>query len=134
MSSRAYRKPPWAMRVIGNRLAPVFGRRLVATLSVPGRTSGRWRTTPIVVLEHEGARYLVSPYGDSDWSRNLRAAGGGKLSFQGRVEDFVAVEVAADQRAPLLDAYRRRFGKAPRVNTSFEALPDPADHPTFRVE
>jgi deazaflavin-dependent oxidoreductase (nitroreductase family) len=133
MTVRAYLKPPWWMRAIGNRLAPLFNRGMVATLSVRGRRSGQWRTVPVVVLDHEGERYLLAPFGDSDWSRNLRAAGGGRLRQRGRVEDFTAIEVAPQQRGPLIQAYLRRYGKAPRVAASLDQLPDPADHPTFRI-
>jgi deazaflavin-dependent oxidoreductase (nitroreductase family) len=131
--ARTYLKPPWFMRVVGNRLAPVFGRRIVATLSVPGRVTGQVRTTPIVVLEHDGERYLVAPYGDTDWTLNLRTAGRGQLHQQGATEDIAVDEVPPDQRPPLIAAYEQRYGKAPRVRASFEQLPDPADHPTFRI-
>jgi hypothetical protein len=40
-------------RHVGNRLAPVFRPSL---LSVAGRRSGRTRTVPLAVLEHEGER------------------------------------------------------------------------------
>jgi deazaflavin-dependent oxidoreductase (nitroreductase family) len=133
MRARAYRKPPWWLRAVGNRLAPLFNPRMVATLSVRGRTSGRWRTVPVVVLEHEGERYLLAPFGDTDWSRNLRAAGGGRLQRRGRVEELTAIEVPPERRGPLIEAYKRRYRRAPGVMAGFEQLPDPADHPTFRL-
>lgn len=133
MTARAYRKPGWWQRTIANRLAPRFAPRRVATLSVRGRRSGQWRTVPVVVLEHEGQRYLLTPFGDTDWSRNLRAAGGGRLRQGRRVEDFAAVEVPPQQRGPLIEAYVRRFGRSPGVKASFQQLADPADHPTFRI-
>jgi deazaflavin-dependent oxidoreductase (nitroreductase family) len=86
MTARTYRKPGWWQRTIANRLAPRFAPRRVATLSVRGRRSGQWRTVPVVVLEHEGQRYLLTPFGDTDWSRNLRAAGGGRLRQVARSE------------------------------------------------
>jgi deazaflavin-dependent oxidoreductase (nitroreductase family) len=133
MTARAYRKPRWWLRAIGNRLAPLSNPRLVATLSVPGRRSGQWHTTAVVVLEHQGERYLLAPFGDTDWSRNLRAAGGGRLRRGRRVEHFTADEVPPQQRGPLIEAYVRRYGKMPGVKASFEQLTDPADHPTFRI-
>jgi deazaflavin-dependent oxidoreductase (nitroreductase family) len=133
MTARAYRKPPWWLRAIGNRLAPLFNPRLVANLSVPGRRSGQWRTVPVVVLEYQDERYLLTPFGDTDWSRNLRAAGRGRLRRGRRVEHFTAVEVPARQRGPLIKAYLRRYGKMPGVKTGFDQLADPADHPTFRI-
>lgn len=132
MTNTVYRKPPWFLRVIGNRLAPL-NRDMVAILSVRGRTSGRLRSTPIVVLEHDGERYLVTPYGNTEWVRNLRAAGGGQLKQRGRTEQFTATEVPVAERAPIIEAYRRKYGKMPTVDRSFQQLPDPAHHPTFRI-
>jgi deazaflavin-dependent oxidoreductase (nitroreductase family) len=133
MGERRYLKPPWMQRHVGNRLAPFFRRSLISKLSVRGRRSGRWQTVPVAVLEREGERYLVSYRGESDWARNLRAARRARLSTQGRVEDVAAVEVPVSERPPLLAAYRARFGKMPTVAGVLDALPDPADHPIFRI-
>src|SRR6266498_1928000 len=89
-----YRKPPWWLRHIGNRFAP-RNAKLVAQLSVPGRTSGQWRTTPVVVLDHDGGRYLVAPGGQTEWARNLRVAGEGRLIRRERVYEFTAEELPA---------------------------------------
>jgi len=35
-------------------------------LTVPGRKSGQPRTTPIAVVEQDGKRYLLAPYGVVD--------------------------------------------------------------------
>jgi deazaflavin-dependent oxidoreductase (nitroreductase family) len=102
-------------------------------LSVRGRTTGRWRSVPVAVLDHDGRRYLIAPRGHTEWSRNLRAAGGGRLTRKGRVEEFTAVEVPEAERAPLIEVYLERFGRFPRVADTFRQLPDPADHPTFRI-
>lgn len=100
-------------------------------LAVRGRTSGVWRTTPITVLENGNGRYLVSPRGATDWVRNLRAAGGGELRRRRRVEAFQAEEVPADQRAPLILAYQSATPSFLRAH--WKKLPDPADHPIFRI-
>jgi hypothetical protein len=63
----------------------------------------------------------------------LRAAGAGQLRQRGRTEQFAATEVPVDQRPPIIEAYRRRYGCMPTVNRSFDQLPDPAQHPTFRI-
>ena len=65
--------------------------------------------------------------------RNLRAAGIGRLSGRGRVEEFTTAEVPAEERPPLIGAYLQQFGTQPTVVSTFRALPDPADHPTFRI-
>lgn len=133
MSERRYLRPPWMQRHVGNRVAPLFRRSLTSKLSVPGRHSGRWHTVPIAVLEREGEHYLVSYRGDSDWARNLRASHRGRLRRQGRVEEIALVEVPAAERGPLLEAYSIHFGKMPTVGAVLSALPDPADHPMFRI-
>ena len=133
MTSKAYIRQPWAARAIGGRMARLFRPSTVRLLSVPGRTTGRWRSVPVVVLEHDGHRYLVAAYGDTEWSRNLRAAGIGRLGGRGPVEEFTTTEVPTEQRPTLISAYLQQFGKLPTVASTFRALPDPADHPTFRI-
>jgi deazaflavin-dependent oxidoreductase (nitroreductase family) len=132
MTKLHYRKPPWWLKHIGNRFAP-RNAKLVAQLSVPGRTSGQWRTTPVVVLDHEGQRFLVAPGGLTEWARNLRAAGRGRLARREHVEQFVAEEIPPQDRPPVLAAYLNRYGRMPTVKAGFRAFPDPADHPTFRL-
>jgi deazaflavin-dependent oxidoreductase (nitroreductase family) len=108
---------------------------MLSKLSVIGRRSGRWRTTPVAVLEYEGERYLVSYRGESEWVRNLRAAGGrARLRQKGHVEEITVTEVPVKERAPMLDVYAERYGRFPTVATVLRALPDPSDHPIFRIE
>jgi deazaflavin-dependent oxidoreductase (nitroreductase family) len=134
-STRPYVRRPWIARAVGDRLAPRFRPAQVRRLSVPGRLTGRWRTTPVAVLEHDGASYLVAAFGVTDWALSLRAAGRGRLTrADGRTWfDFRASEVPVAQRGPILAAYQQAFGSAPGVGPAFRALPDPADHPTFRI-
>jgi len=120
-------------RNVGNRLAPMFRPSLVWKLSVPGRRTGRWHTLPIVVLDHNSERYLVSVRGQSDWALDLQAAHGGRLTKRGHVEEITVVEVPVPDRAPLIEAYLARYGTMPTVAATLRALPDPADHPTFRI-
>ncbi len=62
-------------------------------LTVRGRKSGQPRTTPIVVIEQDGKRYVGSPYGIVDWVRNLRAAGVALLTRGRRAEEVRAIEL-----------------------------------------
>ena len=55
-------------------------------LTVPGRKSGRARTTPIAILEIGERRFVQSPYGEVQWTRNLRAAGQATLATGRRAE------------------------------------------------
>ena len=44
-------------------------------LTVPGRKSGRPRSTPMTPFEFEGGLYVVAGYPGADWAANARAAG-----------------------------------------------------------
>jgi deazaflavin-dependent oxidoreductase (nitroreductase family) len=133
MSDRRYLKPPWMQRHVGNRLSVLFRPSLISKLSVRGRRSGRWQTTPVAVLAHDGHRYLVSYRGASDWARNLQASHTGRLTQRGRTEKITVAEVPVAERADLLEVYRARYGKMPTVGGVLRALPDPADHPIFQI-
>jgi deazaflavin-dependent oxidoreductase (nitroreductase family) len=98
-SQRRYRRPPWFQRHVGNRLAPLFNRSVLSKLSVPGRRSGRWRTTPVAVRDYKGERYLVSYRGESEWVRNLRASSRARLNRQGEVEEITVSEIPVGERA-----------------------------------
>jgi hypothetical protein len=63
--------------------------------------------------------------------RNLRAAGQGELRRGRTHEPFRAVEVQGDEHDRVVAAYRERMGW--RAREFFTALPDPADHPVFRI-
>jgi hypothetical protein len=65
MTTRQYLRPPWAARVIGGRMARLFKPQVVSLVSVPGRTTGTWHSTPVAVLQHGGQEYLLSAYGTS---------------------------------------------------------------------
>jgi deazaflavin-dependent oxidoreductase (nitroreductase family) len=79
-------------------------------LRVVGRSSGQVRTTVVNLLEVDGHRYLVAPRGQTQWVRNLRAAGGGELRVGRRVEAFTAFEVPDDDhKVVVLRAYLKRW-------------------------
>jgi deazaflavin-dependent oxidoreductase (nitroreductase family) len=128
----AYLAPNWFVRKVANGLFMRFGIGGIETLTVPGRRSGRPHSVPLVPVEHEGARYIVSARGETDWVKNLRAAGGGQLGRRGRSQRFAADEIPVDRRAPVIEAYRAKAGRS--VAGLFAKLPDPADHPVFLVD
>jgi deazaflavin-dependent oxidoreductase (nitroreductase family) len=77
-------------------------------LSVPGRKSGKMRTTPISPLTVEGKRYIVGGLESSDWVKNARAAGWGDLA-RGRKEERVSlVELPIEERASILREFPQR--------------------------
>ena len=79
----------------------------------------------------EGVRYLVSQYGESDWVRDLRAAGRAELRRKGVPEAVTAVEVFGDERDRANAMYVAKLGGLRR---DYDKLPDTADHPTFRID
>ena len=117
----------------------IWGSRILA---VRGRKSGEWRTTPVNPLTLNGERYLVAPRGETQWVRNLRAAGGeAELLLGKKVEQFSSTELADAEKPPVLRAYLKRW-KA-EVGVFFDGVsatsPD-ADveriaprHPVFRL-
>jgi deazaflavin-dependent oxidoreductase (nitroreductase family) len=101
-------RPPLFLR-IGNAVTTLLLRRGIGMgtntlLTVPGRKSGVPRTTPITVIEHEGRRYVQSPFGEVDWVRNLRAAGSATLTRGRHVEAVMARELTAEETGPILKA------------------------------
>ncbi len=111
-----------------NPLAMRLGMAGSTALEVPRRRTGEPQRIPVIPVEVDGATYVVSTRGESDWVRNLRAAGGGTLG--GR--PLTATELPVEERAPVIDAYREQAGRT--VKTYWERLPDPRDHPVFRIE
>jgi deazaflavin-dependent oxidoreductase (nitroreductase family) len=117
----------------------VWGSRV---LRVRGRRSGEWRETPVNLLTHDGHRYLVAPRGNTQWVRNLRAAGEGELRLGRRTEPFRATEVPDEDKPELLRAYLERWKAESGVffggvgpDSSEEDLRRIApEHPAFRIE
>jgi hypothetical protein len=87
---------------------------------------------PVIPVDVAGAKYLVSPRGETEWVRNLRVAGGAaELGEAAALEPIQATEVPVEERGPVLAAYRQKAGRTSEAY--FAKLPDPADHPVFRV-
>jgi deazaflavin-dependent oxidoreductase (nitroreductase family) len=142
-----YRRPGWFTRHVFNPLMmlstrlglSVWGSRV---LEVRGRKSGQPRRVPVNLLHHEGDDYLVSPRGEGEWVRNVRAADGRLALILGRRRsEWQAHEVTGDDRVPVIRAYLRRW-KA-EVGVFFEGVgPDSSDeelaaqaprHPVFKL-
>ena len=137
----------WFTRNVFNRAVAGFTRLGLSlagsrVLEVRGRSSGEWRSTPVNLLSDEGQRYLVAPRGNTQWARNLRASGEGRLLLGRRAEPFRAVEILDEgEKAPILRAYLRQW-KA-EVGVFFDGVgPDSSEeqlrriapkHPVFRL-
>ena len=62
-------------------------------LTVRGRKSGLERTTPVTICEYGGRRGFISPFGETNWVRNLRAAGTATIRRGRSREEIRAVEL-----------------------------------------
>lgn len=112
-----------------------------AELSVRGHKSGQMQRIPVNPHTYDGAQYLLSVRGHSQWVRNLRAAGGGELRVGRKVRGFSAVEVPDAEKVAVLRTYLERWGW--QVNSYFrgvtakstdsELLAAAPDHPVFRI-
>jgi len=146
MTNQRYLQPGWFTRNVFNRIVSaatsaglsVWGSRV---LVVRGRTSGTLRQTPVNLLTLDGVRYLVAPRGETQWVRNLRAAGEGSLRLGRRSESFHAVEVADADKVAVLRAYLKRWkaevgiffdGVGSRASDA-ELLEIAPKHPVFRI-
>ena len=145
-ASTRYVEPGWFTRTIFNPTIAwltragfsVWGSR---ELRVRGRTSGEWRTTPVNLLSLDGERYLVAPRGQTQWVKNLLAAGEGELRVGHHTEAFRAEEVADEHKVPILRAYLARwklevgvfFDGASATSPDAELRRIAPDHPVFRI-
>jgi deazaflavin-dependent oxidoreductase (nitroreductase family) len=141
-----YQRPGWFTKNVFNRIVAGLARIGVSlagsrVLEVRGRKSGEWRSTPVNPLEFEGERYIVAPRGETQWVRNLRVSGGGRLRKGRRTEKFTATELPDDEKLPLLRAYLKKW--AWEVGTFFQGVGADAPeedlrriaplHPVFRI-
>jgi deazaflavin-dependent oxidoreductase (nitroreductase family) len=107
---------PWFNRVARPllRLGVPMGPDIL--LTVAGRRSGEPRTTPVTICEEGGRRGIISPFGETQWVRNLRAAGTASITTGRRTERVRAVELSPDEAAAFIQdaiapiAQRSRFG------------------------
>jgi deazaflavin-dependent oxidoreductase (nitroreductase family) len=128
----AYLKPAPFVKHVFNPIARKLGMGGANELVVKRRKSGEEQKIPVIPVEHEGARYIVSTRGESQWVRNMRAAGGCELRSKSGAQQLTATEVPMAERGPIIAAYREAAGKS--VTTYWDKLPDDADHPVFRIE
>jgi deazaflavin-dependent oxidoreductase (nitroreductase family) len=109
-------------------------------LSVRGRKTGTLRSTPVDVMEVAGHRWLVAPYGEVNWVRNIRAADGQATLRRGRhVENLHAIEIRPDEAVPVIRTYIRsvpvtaKYWDVTGDSTDAEIAEDGANHPVFRL-
>lgn len=89
-------------------------------LTVPGRRTGLLRTIPVALVEENGQKWLVAPYGPINWVLNARAAGKVTLTRGGYSQEFSIKELQVEERAYVLKQYITLF---PITRPYFDAQP-----------
>ena len=130
-------------RMVNAFFAGLTGRGLGADyrhiLSVAGRTSGEVRSNPVDVMDLDGSRWLVAPYGEVNWVKNVRAAGTVQLGRRRQVASYRAEEVGAVEAAPVIRRYvesvpvTRAYWDVTPTSTDEELVREAATHPVFRL-
>jgi deazaflavin-dependent oxidoreductase (nitroreductase family) len=141
-----YQRPGWFTNHVFNPVVAGLTRAGISVmgsrvLEVRGRKTGEPRRTPVNLLDFEGGRYLVAPRGHTQWARNLRASGEGRLWLGRRSEPFTATELPDGEKPRLLRAYLKRwkaevgvfFGGVGPDSSDEELLRIAPDHPVFRL-
>lgn len=96
---------------------------------------------PVNPLEIDGQTFLVAPRGHTQWVRNLRAAGTGRLRRGRRRVVFVATELADADKAPIIRAYLEEwafevgkfFDGITKDSTDVELAAVAAGFPVFHI-
>lgn len=107
MSNTERIRPPWWLKyvnkvMIGLQKLGVGGEKGPVILVVPGRKSGKLRSTPITPMVVEDKRYVLGGLPGSDWAANLRTAGTAELKRGKNTERVSVVELPPDEARPLL--------------------------------
>jgi deazaflavin-dependent oxidoreductase (nitroreductase family) len=93
-----------------------LGMKELPVLTVPGRKSGKPRSTPLSVLELDGRRYLLEGFPGADWARNVRAANGlATLSTGKRREQVRLVELDPQDALPVLRVWPLRLTDGAKI-------------------
>jgi deazaflavin-dependent oxidoreductase (nitroreductase family) len=127
----AYLKPNWFTAKIFNPIARTTGMSGSETLTVTKRGSKEPQKIPVITVDVDGAKYLVSTRGESQWVKNVRANPNVTIDNKSGTTSYVVSEVPEQSRQPILTAYQEKLGRM--VEGYFRDLPKEADHPVFAL-
>ncbi len=149
MSDSARIRPPWWLKYVNKAMIGVqklgfgFGGKGPLILTVPGRKSGKMRSTPITPMIVDGKRYVLGGLPGSDWAANARAAGEVELRQGRNTERVRMVELPPDEARPLLRLFPVEVptGVGFMKNAGLITGPNPDEYealagrcPVFRVD
>lgn len=104
-------RPPWWLKYVNTvmiglqKLGVGFGGKGPVVLNIPGRKTGKPRSTPVTPMVVDGKRYVVGGLPGSDWTINARAAGEATLHQGRHAERVRMVEMSIEDARPLLRAF-----------------------------
>jgi len=99
-------------------------------LSVPGRRTGRLRTTPVSPFSVDGRRYIVS-FGRTEWVKNADAAGWGILARGRRRQRVQLLALDLEERRPILRQFPVQMPAGVRFFVQVGVVRPPADPDAF---
>jgi deazaflavin-dependent oxidoreductase (nitroreductase family) len=127
MSNSERIRPPWWLKYVNKAMIGVqhlgisFGP---VVLTVPGRKSGKPRSTPVTPMTLDSKEYIVGGLPGSDWSANVRAAGEGTLR-RGRHTDGVRLVEMSTRPVRCYGSSRSRCRPASASSRAPAWSPDP---------
>ena len=104
-------RPPWWLKYVNKvmialqRRGVTFGGEGPVILTVPGRKTGKLRSTPVTPMTVDGHRYIVGGLPGADWVANAREATEATLRHGRQIEDIQLIEMPVEQARPLLRAF-----------------------------
>ena len=144
MSATTYRAPVRqrvADKVLGYLVRHGRGPDFMRILTVRGRRTGRPHATPVVPVEGDGLLWLVSPFGEVAWVRNVRAGSDVELSRGADRRRYRPSALGAHEAVPVLRTYlsmpserfvRKDFDVTAR-STDADIEAEAARHPVFAL-
>jgi deazaflavin-dependent oxidoreductase (nitroreductase family) len=95
---------PWWLKYVNKVMIGLqkLGLKGSVVLTVPGRKTGKPRSTPVTPMTVDGKRYVVGGVPGSDWAANARAAGEATLHHGRKGERVQMVEMSPEEARPLL--------------------------------
>ena len=149
MPEERIRPPRWlkplnkVLMVLLRLGVPISRAEAPVVLTVPGRTSGKPRSTPITPMHIDGKRYVVNSYPGADWVSNVRAADQATLTQGRRSARVRMIELPPDAARPVLREFPAQVPTGvdlmKRVGVLTEGTPDELQGlagrlPVFRID
>lgn len=126
-----------------NRLTSWMARRgwgRTEVLTTTGQMSGKPRQVPVSPIELGGSEYLVAPYGEVAWVRNVRSNPNVTLRHGSRDRRVRLEEITGEEAAETVAAYYARetfprpYMDVPENPTMADFAAKAGRFPVFRVE